>query len=208
MNANVVDLLPEFALGTLPADEMERVARAVSASPALQQAVEAMIAGLAEEIAVAVPPIEPSPDVRARLLQSVGSVDRFAPFFAAMSEAVDLTVETIRGLCLRIDRPNEWEAGPRPGIHLIHFRPGPRMTAAVDAGLVRMTPGTAFPRHRHLGYEWNMVLEGTLIDGDRIYRPGQVFCYENQSAHEYSAGPGRDLVMMAMHHGIEDAAAQ
>ncbi len=40
-----------------------------------------------------------------------------------------------------------------------------------------------------------------------MYRPGQVFCYENQSAHEYSAGRERDLVMIAMHHGIEDASA-
>ncbi|HVR62146.1 MAG TPA: cupin domain-containing protein, partial [Polyangia bacterium] len=169
---------------------------------------DAITEGLAAEMAAGLAPVQPSPEVRARLVHSVGGVERFAPFFAAMAEALDLSVDAIRRLTLRIDRPNEWEAGPRPGIQLIHFRPGPRMAAAVDAGLVRMTPGTVFPRHRHLGFEWNMVLEGTLVDGDRVYRPGQVFCYENQSAHEYSAGPDRDLVMIAVHHGIEDAAAQ
>ncbi len=207
MSVNVMDLLPEFALGILPADEMERIGRVVSASPALQAAVDAITEGLADEIAGSLAPVAPSREVRARLLQNVDGVERFAPFFAAMAQAVDLSLDAIRRLCARIDRPGEWEAGPRAGIQLIHFRPGPRMAAAVDAGLVRMTPGTAFPRHRHLGFEWNMVLEGSLHDGDRVYRPGQVFCYENQSAHEYSASQERDLVMIAMHHGIEDASA-
>ncbi|HVR64692.1 MAG TPA: hypothetical protein VMU50_22485, partial [Polyangia bacterium] len=143
MNANVMDLLPEFALGNLPADEMERVARAVTASPSLQAAVDAITEELAGEIGAGLPPVPPSSEVRARLVQTVGGVERFAPFFAAMADALDLTTDAIRRLCLRIDRPNEWDAGPRPGIQLIHFRPGPRLAAAVDAGLVRMTPGTA-----------------------------------------------------------------
>jgi putative transcriptional regulator len=206
MNAKMTELLPEFALGTLPPDEMERVAQAVDHSAALRATLDAIGEGLARN-AAALTPVEPTRDVRSRLLRSLGSVDRFQPFFAAMSQALDMTVEAVRTLCGRIDRTGDWEAGPRAGIHLIHFRPGPALVAAVDAGLVRMTPGTTFPRHRHLGHEWNMVLEGTLHDGDRVYRAGEVFCYENQSAHEYSAGPERDLVMIAMHHGIEDASA-
>ncbi|HEX3696084.1 MAG TPA: cupin domain-containing protein [Polyangia bacterium] len=206
MNPNVLDLLPGFALGTLAEDEMDRVARAINESPVLQAAVDAINEGLVANAAT-LAPVVPSRDVRARLLRSVGGADRFATFFDVMAQALDMTVDAVRALCSRIDRPNQWQAGPRRGIQLIHFQPGPRLAAAVDAGLVRMTPGTVFPRHRHLGFEWNMVLEGTLHDGERLYRPGDVFCYENQSAHEYSAGPERELIMIAMHHGIEDASA-
>ena len=204
MNPNDLDLLPEFALGTLPTAEMDRVARAINESPALQAAVDAITEALVTANVASLASVAPSRSVRARLLRSVGGVDRFQTFFDVMAQALDLTVDAVSALCSRIDRPSEWQPGPRRGIQLIHFRPGPRLVAAIDAGLVRMTPGTAFPRHRHLGFEWNMVLEGTLHDGDRAYRPGDVFCYENQSAHEYSAGPGRDLLMIAMHHGIED----
>ena len=86
MNANLMELLPEFALGTLPSDEMERIERAVSASPALQAAVDAITEGLAAEIAGSLAPVPPSRDVRARLLQNVDGVERFAPFFAAMAD--------------------------------------------------------------------------------------------------------------------------
>jgi putative transcriptional regulator len=206
MKVNVHDLLPEYVLGTLPPQEMASLRAEIDESPALQSTV-AEISEALSALPAALPAEKPPARVRARLLASLDTVDRFAPFLDVLSRALDMTVAAVQALCARIDRRGDWEAGPAAGIALIHFRPGPRHAAAVDAGLVRMTPGTSFPHHRHLGPEWNMVLEGTLLDGARVYLPGDVFLYDRQSDHLYSAGPGRDLVMVAMHHGIEDLAS-
>jgi anti-sigma factor ChrR (cupin superfamily) len=52
-------------------------------------------------------------------------------------------------------------------VHLV----GGSATAGADVGFVRITAGTTFPPHRHLGEEHVLVLQGSYQDSDGTDRP-------------------------------------
>ena len=146
-------------------------------------------------------PEAPPAGGRARLMDTVAGIGRFAPQLDTIARLADLAGEALFALLRRIDAPDGWIDGP-PGIRYFHFSPGPT-AAAPEAGIVRMLPGTLFPRHRHIGDEVGLVLEGSLIDDDgRRHGPGAVLPCPAGSEHAYTAGPGRDLVLVSMHGGI------
>jgi quercetin dioxygenase-like cupin family protein len=156
-----------------------------------------------ELLALGLDPIAPAAETRSRLMNGLDGPERFAPFFAQLSRLFDLPVLIIVGLLARIDDPRAWEDGV-PGVKLIHFAAGPRRAAA-EAGLVRLAPGACFPRHRHLGRETTIVLEGTLLDSRRDYGPGASVEHATDSVHRYAAAAARDLVIAVLHHGIAPA---
>jgi quercetin dioxygenase-like cupin family protein len=190
--------LPEYVLGLLPPDERAEIEMLVRASPELQREVSE----IAEALALTITPVAPSASARARLLDSLDGVDRFRPFFADLARRFDLAVDRIRALVARIDDAAAWEPSPVPWVRLIHFAAGPA-AAVSDAGFVKVDAGATFPHHRHLGHETNIILEGTMLDGDRVYGPGEVVEWETGTEHEYSAGPERPLVIAAAHNGIQ-----
>lgn len=150
---------------------------------------------------VALPPVAPSRDLRARLLDSLAGPDRFRTFFAELARRFDLTVEVVRALLGRIDDPAAWEASPSPWIRLIHFPGGPAVAAA-DCGFVRVAAGKRFPRHGHDGDEMTFVLEGRALVGERALGPGDVVEVGAGDVHELVVAPERDLVLMVVHRGI------
>jgi quercetin dioxygenase-like cupin family protein len=153
-------------------------------------------------LAARLTPLAPSPQARGRLLASLAGPDRFRPFFADLARRFDLTVEAIRAVLARIDDPKEWLPGPVPLVHVVHFTAGPALAGA-DTGLVRIPAGAVFPRHRHLGPELAVVLEGSMYDSGRRYRPGEAAEWPADSVHDYQAGPERDLVLIVSHYGID-----
>jgi ChrR Cupin-like domain len=203
--------LPEYVLGTLSPTEMEEIDALLAASPGLRREVDVLTEALAAT-AAALPPVPPSPGVRARLLDSVTATPagRFAPFIAELERLFDLPAEAIRGVLARIDQPASWLTFA-PGIRYQHFAPGPRLATAagIEAGLVRLGPGVSFFRHRHLaGPEATFVLQGTMRDGDRRFGPGSLITHEQGSVHDYAAegsAADEDLVILVLHHGIEPA---
>ncbi|HEU0033378.1 MAG TPA: zf-HC2 domain-containing protein, partial [Kofleriaceae bacterium] len=68
MTSDVRELLPLYALGILDPDEAQAVERAVAADPGLAAELDAYQASTDALVA----PVEPSPDVKLRLLASVG----------------------------------------------------------------------------------------------------------------------------------------
>jgi hypothetical protein len=155
-----------------------------------------------EALAAALVPLPPGPELRDRLLRALAGPDRFRPFFAEIGRRFDLALEPLRAVLALIDDPAQWLASPVRGVRLIHFAPGPALAGA-DAGFVHLPAGTSFPRHRHLGPEMAVVLEGSVHDTGRVYLPGDVVEWPAGSTHDYRAGDGRDLVVIVAHHGIE-----
>jgi anti-sigma factor RsiW len=194
----VSDRLPEYVLGLLPPDERHEIDQLVGASPELQREV----AEISEALALTVAPVPPPPALRDRLLDSLGTAERFRPFLADLARRFDLAVGRISELLAGIDDLATWGPSPVPWVRLIHFAAGPA-AAVSDAGFVRVEAGTKFPRHRHLGHETTIVLEGQMFDGARTYGPGEVVEYDTDTVHEYSAGPDGPLVMAVAHNGIE-----
>jgi hypothetical protein len=147
-------------------------------------------------LAEALPPSLPDPGVRARLLRTLAGPDRFAPFLERIAAVLDLTADAARVLLARIDDPATWEPA-LPGVDLHHFQAGPRFATA-DAGFVRLRAGAAFPRHRHLGPEVTIVLEGAMRSGDEVYGPGALLEMATDSVHDYQACDERDLVLLTV----------
>jgi hypothetical protein len=137
-------------------------------------------------LAAAVEPEPPAAAARQRLLdQASAGAERWAPFVERLARFFDLGSERIREIVAKIGDAASWEAGPMPGIELVHFAGGPQVAAA-DNGLVRMAPGLAFPRHRHLGTERILILEGGYTDdAGRVWRAGDVHVSGSDVQHAY-----------------------
>ena len=140
-------------------------------------------------------------NARARLLTTLASEERFRPFFAVLDSYFAIGTEALRAVLRKLEVPASYQAAPIPGVRFFHFAPGARSSFA-EAGIVKLNKGSRFPRHRHLGEELNFVLEGTLIDAGISYGPGSAVVNAAGSAHDYSAGPARDLILVAGHNGI------
>ena len=195
------DLRSDYVFDTLDPVDRERFEAALGESPALAREVAE-----AREVVTAwagrqVKPEAPPAALRARLLETVGSVDRFRPFFADLGRMFDLPERAVREILRRVDGAVGWSVFPG-GARYFHFQPGPGL-AGQEAGVVRMCPGTTFPRHLHRGGETTMVLDGIMLDRGRAHGPGAVIELEAGSTHDYRAGVGRDLVLASRHGGIE-----
>jgi anti-sigma factor RsiW len=186
MMSDIRELLPLYALGVLEADEAGVVERAIAGDPALaaelaayQRTAEGMVAGM-------VPEISPSPEVRARLMASLGG-GAFEKFSNRMASLFDVTVDRARELLGLIERSASWEHGA-PGVELVHFDGGPAFAAA-DCGFIRMAPNAAFPLHSHAGEEVSLVIAGRLRDrrSGRTYNPGDEVVEAPGSEHDVVA---------------------
>ena len=188
MKLDVRDQLPEYVLAVLPPAEMDAIADAIANDPALAREADALEGSLAL--------------VAARLLGTIATPERFAPFLAPLAQLLQLSLDKVRAVLARIDDPTVFEKG-LPGVGVFHFDAGPTLAGA-DAGLIRFEPGVRFPKHRHLvGRETTFVLEGGLIDDDRVYGPGSVVVHEPGFVHFCGATQDRPLLMMIVHYGIE-----
>ena len=170
------DELTELALGTLGGEERARAIAHVAACPECRAELAALEEALAGP-ALALSPVPPPPPVAARLLASAAAPGRFA-FADLVARVFDLSHDGATSVLASADDPARWEAGPIRGLELLHLAGGPAVAQA-DSGLVRFAPGTAFPRHRHIGLEVMVVLEGGFTDdrgeyhgaGERLHEP-------------------------------------
>ena len=200
---SVLDLLPDYVLGALPAAEQREVDALVARSPELQREVDRMTEALA---VTARDSVAPPPSLRARLLHTLASADRFAPFLHDLTRIFELPEATLRKLLARIDE-HQWETSllgvELEHAELFHFPVGPRLRESGAAGgVVRIRAGAAFPQHRHHGDELTFVLEGGYIAGGRTYGPGETIPMATGTEHHYQAAPERDLVIIVLHRGI------
>jgi len=147
------------------------------------------------------PPIEPSAEVRVRLLRSVSGAERFAPFVDRFAELFALTAEAARALFVRAEDPAEWSS-PMPGLQCLRFESG---LEGAECWLARFAAGLRYPRHRHLGRELAMVLEGGYTDSDgSLVIPGDVRLGEKGSSHGLSVHADGDCTAaLAIWGGIE-----
>jgi putative transcriptional regulator len=177
MTADVRELLPLYALGILEPDEAVQVERAIAKDPRLAAEL-AMFQDAAVEL---VAPSEPPPDIKARLLASVGG-GRFERFAARIAQIYDVTVDKARELLGLIERNASWQ-DRAPGIGLVHFDGGAAYAAA-DCGFVRIAPGMIFPWHTHVGEELSVILTGVLQDNSgRFLHPGDELLQAPGSEH-------------------------
>jgi len=205
---SVDDLISEYVLGTLPNEERRQVDLMVAESSHLRREADATGEALALGMAQGLPPLAVPRALRDRLMATLSSPDRFAPFMPALSKLFELPADTIRGLLARADTSGAfWESwlGEQdlPGIELFHFPVGPTLAAdGAAGGVLRLRPGATFPRHTHGGDETNFILEGAMQVDNQLAGPGTMIAVAKGASHEYSASPERSLLIMVLHRGI------
>jgi putative transcriptional regulator len=192
--SDIRELIPLYVLGALDADDAATVERALAADPALGAELDAYNDAIHQLVSVPLPAV-PSPDVKARLLASVGG-GRFERFAARMASIFDVTVDRARELLGLVERDASWE-NPVPGVGLVHFDGGPACATA-DCGFVRIAPGCTFPWHTHRGEEVSIVLSGTLRDHDgRLLHPGDELVHARGTQHDISAEGAEPVIFAA-----------
>lgn len=207
MSRETSELIPDYLLGALAPEEARRFERLVATSPVLRHEVDALAEALAGT-ATALAPIAPPPALRARLLDTLAGVERFAPFFEDLTALFELPLATIKRLLARLDDASfKFETSllgvALEGAELFHFGVGPRLAAAGAAGgVVRIRPNVTFPLHSHTGNEVTYVLEGGYCADGRIYGPGSRLEVTSEVVHDYASAPGRDLVIAVLHRGV------
>jgi hypothetical protein len=99
---------------------------------------------------------------------------RYAPFFKRAAELFDLSEDEVIVELTRLQNPREWKWSGLPGVSKLVVRGGPAVGSG-NAALFRMNPGRHFPRHRHLGEERVLVLEGSYEDSNgTVHRAGEL----------------------------------
>ena len=197
-----IDDLHDYVLELLPNAERRKIDAEVARSPELAAEVRAVREALAKTATVA-GYAKPRPEARNRLLAALSTGDRYAPFVSDLARSFDLGVERIRELCGQIDLASSWEAGPLPGISVMHFPGGPNAVAH-DTGFVRLPRGLQFPYHRHVGHEINYVLEGAMRDGDgSLYLPGEAIIMTPGTEHEFSIPDDADALIAVVQAGFD-----
>jgi quercetin dioxygenase-like cupin family protein len=136
-----------YALGTLPTKKALAVEQRIRSGCAFCCAQVEHYASVADQLALSVPPIQPPPELRRRLLDSLSA----QPPFAESHEHR----KVVRGS----DAP--WLKSPVPGVEM-------RPLIGEKTFMVRMQPGTVFPKHDHPQAEQCFVLEGSITDSDGL----------------------------------------
>ena len=197
---DILELIPLYALGALDADEMARVEDALVADPSLRAELDAH-RDAAAALTDGLPPVAPSPALRARLIESVDATvapGRFEQFAARVAEMFDVTVDKARMFLGWIDDPTRWEPSPIPQVQLVHLPAGPAWAGA-DCGLVRMPAGFPFPWHAHNGDELTFVLQGRARDSDgNDLVPGSEIVVPEGAEHDFVVDPASGEYIFAV----------
>jgi anti-sigma factor ChrR (cupin superfamily) len=68
-----------------------------------------------------------------------------------------------------------------PGVSIHFFYEDP--TTGHAAVMIRMEPGSSYPRHRHKGAEELLILQGGFRDENGVYREGEFARFEDGTTH-------------------------
>lgn len=131
----------------------------------LAEAIAAGFGPTVAELASAIPPVEPPPGAKARLLASLPPQQR----------------EAAAGLRFRFAGDGGFVPTPFPGVsvRVLHLDRSRRQFTA----LLKLEPGAAYPPHAHDGPEECLVLSGELLVGDVRMKEGDYQRAEAGSAH-------------------------
>ena len=187
------ELAALYALGALEAQEA-RAFEEHLAEGCIECAAElGEYESVAAELALTVAPVAPSAGVRERLLARVseekgrreGGAESAPSQFTGASDF--LVVREAEG---------EWVETSDTGVSVkLLFVDKERDTVTT---LVRLAPGASISRHRHLGVEQCLVLEGEVHSGGLLLRGGDFNCAMRGSVHdEISTETGALLLLVS-----------
>ncbi|HUQ02307.1 MAG TPA: cupin domain-containing protein [Kofleriaceae bacterium] len=182
--AQILELLPLYAMGALDANESAEVERALAANPGLTSELDRWRDAIAA-FGAAAPAVAPAAGVRERLLASIDAGgSRFERFVAQLAELFAVTADGARAMLATVDDAAAWRP-LMPGIDCIRVS-GSNNPAQAQCAFVRVAAGTTFPWHHHAGEERSLVLHGGahMADG-RDLGPGDLLVVDESVEHDF-----------------------
>ena len=187
-------LAPLYALGTLDPDEMLRFEGHLRAGcPACEEEIDAH-ERVTAEMALLVPAVEPPAGLRSRILDAVGTPTRDDSSNSTQVWKQWTAPESSSEWFLLRGRDGDWEGTDIEGVSVRRLFADPVRDKVTM--LVRMSPGSSYPSHRHGGPEECYVLEGDLRIGDLIMQKGDYQRVERQSVHPVQSTDGGCLLLI------------
>lgn len=186
-----IDLHPEAAA---------HLAACTSCSRRVQELIEDLAALTTRE------PIPPPPALRERILAATAGSDEatpFAGFSRRVARLFDLDAVQADKVLSDANGETAWEL--RGPFSYFHFEPGPKLAESAEAGIVRLEPGVCFPRHRHRGDEYAIVLQGILREdtSGREGLPGDILHMPEGTSHTVTnTSTGRCTFAVLLHGGM------
>lgn len=131
---------------------------------------------VAGTIGMTVDPVSPPAELRARLMNAIAQTPQ------QPARQIPGVIYDKDGVLIARPAEMHWKAGGLPGIfQKVLFDDTKR---GFSTSMVRMTPGTRYPSHRHAGVEELHLLEGDLCVGEVAMLPGDYCRGEAGSIHE------------------------
>lgn len=151
-----------YALGALPQHEKRAFESALAADTSLAaevQAFDAVAASLALDTMAAQPPA----GLRAKLLARLTTLEQEPQQKAAQPAKPDPDIVSVRLA------EGEWHAlAPRVSCKVLNTD----SQTGLITSLIKLEPGGCLPRHRHLGIEQTLVMEGDCRVNGEVFYPG------------------------------------
>lgn len=152
-------------------------------------------------LAMSLPRTNPSPQVKERLLRSLGQTNRFEMFAERVAALIDVGLDKAREILARIDDHVTWTTTQLPGIFAYDPPHGPAVADAV-VGWVRVEPGVEFPHHEHMGDEAMLIVQGSCVDSyGTVMRRGDLVRLAPGTHHDFKALPGPDFIYLGVAKG-------
>ena len=177
------------AMGALPADEAQRLidhleSGCVACSDEHARVAETLAAMDALELAERAELPAPSAQVRAKLMQAIEATaaEQAATLQRPWQQLTSVSTRQFGGgLCTVADGPEGWLRTALAGIEVkpLHVDKELRRVSM----LVRMAPGSSYPKHRHASSEECFVVSGEIQVGERTLRTGDYQVAAEGSVH-------------------------
>ncbi|RKG62020.1 transcriptional regulator [Corallococcus sp. AB011P] len=195
------DILPEWLLGTLEPARHNAAARHLDGCARCRAEV-ARLTPAVDALGALVEPVAPPASVITRLMEQMEGPGRFARQAGKVAAFLDLAEARARELLESMAEPANWMPGPVEGVELMPVETGPAREGMM-AAVVRLQPGARYPRHAHLGREWNLVLEGGFREdsGHEVW-PGDELEKTDGSLHDFTALQGPACICVTVLDGV------
>jgi hypothetical protein len=149
---------------------------------------------LSDVLPLALPSMRPLDATRDRILEAVSGRLRFAPFTGRVARLFAIDAAEAYEALTRIADEDAWIQGPAPGFSLAPIQVGMGLAGASGA-FIRARAGVQFPRHKHLGDETVLVMQGVFEDSDGVSAgAGDLVRKASGSTHDFTIPEGPDCV--------------
>lgn len=181
---NSGELEPLKSLGLLNSEQEQELKRLAAANPDTAAALGEW-EEVASSLALSVTPVAAPPSLKKRLMSTIrkhGDPKLVAP-----------------GLRVAFQQDAVWRSTPFPGVSYrsLYVDPVSRMATSI----LKMEPGSTYPRHKHVAPEHALILEGDCFQGSVYLQTGDYQLADGDTVHEpIRTDNGCLILVMASQH--------